>query len=120
MFRCFSINIFSLYATSQAIFCLFAAIAYLTIPASDPLPPQSTYCPERKSAERFGLPAHFSLLSEIHEAAAAILDSRVVAVVNKYPDLVEYIHVSDQYSGPKQVRVLSYYGHKQVRLYKKC
>ena len=70
-----------------------------------------------RSAERFGLPAHFSLLSEIHEAAAAILDSRVVAVVNKYPDLVEYIHVSDQYSGPKQVRVLSYYGHKQVRLY---
>ncbi|KAF0292681.1 Coiled-coil domain-containing protein 47 [Amphibalanus amphitrite] len=62
----------------------------------------STYCPERKSAERFGLPAHFSVLSEIHEAAAAVLDARVVAVVNKYPELVEYIHVSDQYSGPKQ------------------
>ncbi|XP_043222884.1 PAT complex subunit CCDC47-like isoform X4 [Amphibalanus amphitrite] len=63
----------------------------------------STYCPERKSAERFGLPAHFSVLSEIHEAAAAVLDARVVAVVNKYPELVEYIHVSDQYSGPKQL-----------------
>ena len=64
---------------------------------------QSTYCPERKSAERFGLPSQFSLLCEIHEAAAAVLDARVVAVINKYPDLLEYIHVSDQYSGPKQV-----------------
>lgn len=63
----------------------------------------STYCSERKSADRFGLPAHFSLLSEIHEATSSVLDARVVAVINKYPDLVEYIHVSDQYSGPKQL-----------------
>ncbi|XP_037089324.1 coiled-coil domain-containing protein 47-like [Pollicipes pollicipes] len=63
----------------------------------------NTYCPERKSAERHGLPAHFSLMSEIHEATAAVLDSRVTAVVNKYPDLVDFIHVSDQYSGPKQI-----------------
>jgi len=63
----------------------------------------NTYCPERKAADRFGLPSNFTVMSEIPEATVAVLDSRVTAAINKYPDLVEWIHVSDQYSGPKQI-----------------
>jgi hypothetical protein len=36
------------------------------------------------------------------EVAASLLDSRIIAVISKYPDVVEYIHFSDQFSGPKQ------------------
>ena len=59
------------------------------------------YCPERRSVEKYGLPSNFSLLSEIVEVTA-LLDSRILAVLSKYADLIDYIHFSDQFSGPKQ------------------
>lgn len=63
----------------------------------------SVYCPEKKSVvERFGLPANFILMSEIGDAATSLFDARVCTIVNKIPDVVESVHFSDQYSGPKQ------------------
>lgn len=62
----------------------------------------SAYCPERKSGEKFNIPQSFNVMSEIAEATSAMLDSKVTAVLNKYPEYVDYIHFSDQYSGPKQ------------------
>nr|CAG4641816.1 EOG090X08PA [Eurycercus lamellatus] len=63
----------------------------------------SVYCPERKSAvDKFGLPANFVLMSEIGEAATSLLDTRVCSLVNKIPEVIESVHFSDQYSGPKQ------------------
>lgn len=41
-------------------------------------------------------------MSEISEATSAMLDSRLIAVFNKYTELIDYIHFSDQYSGAKQ------------------
>ena len=41
-------------------------------------------------------------MSEIGEVTSAMLDSKILAVLNKYNNLVEYIHFSDQFSGPKQ------------------
>ena len=60
------------------------------------------YCPEKKSGERYNVPSGFSVMTEIGEAAAAILDQKVVTLINKYSHLIEYMHFSDQYSGPKQ------------------
>lgn len=63
----------------------------------------SVYCPEKKPVvEKYNLPANFVLLSEIGEAATTLLDTKVCTVVNKVPDVVESVHFSDQYSGPKQ------------------
>lgn len=53
-----------------------------------------------KADEKYNLPSGFSVLSEIPEATSAIVDSRIIAVLNKYSQLVESIHISDQYSGP--------------------
>lgn len=61
----------------------------------------SVFCPERRAGDKFGLPANFNVMSEIPEAAAAMLDSKVVAVINKYFEYVDFIHFSDQYSGSK-------------------
>lgn len=61
----------------------------------------SVFCPERKHGEKFGLPSNFNVMSEISEAALAMLDSKVTAVINKYPEYIDFIHFSDQYSGPK-------------------
>jgi hypothetical protein len=35
-------------------------------------------------------------MSEIPEVTAAMLDSKMVAILNKYPELVDSIHFSDQ------------------------
>ncbi|CAB0010768.1 unnamed protein product [Nesidiocoris tenuis] len=61
----------------------------------------SLFCGERKSGEKLGLPANFNVLSEIGEVASAMLDTKMTALINRYPDLIDYIHFSDQYSGPK-------------------
>lgn len=60
----------------------------------------SVYCPERKPGEKYNVPSSFNVMSEIPESA--MLDSKIVAVLNKYAELVDYIHFSDQFSGLKQ------------------
>ncbi|GJQ79973.1 hypothetical protein Trydic_g9450 [Trypoxylus dichotomus] len=62
----------------------------------------SVYCPEKKAGEKYNVPSSFNVMSEIAESTSAMLDSKVTAVLNKYTDLVDYIHFSDQYSGAKQ------------------
>ncbi|XP_063985834.1 PAT complex subunit CCDC47 [Diachasmimorpha longicaudata] len=62
----------------------------------------ATYCPEKRPGEKVGLPPGFFIMSEIAEATSAILDARVLQAINKYAQLVDYIHISDQFSGAKQ------------------
>lgn len=62
----------------------------------------SVYCPEKRSGDRYGLSASFNVMSEIAEATSAMLDSKIMAVFNKYSQFIDYIHFSDQYSGVKQ------------------
>merc|ERR1712004_30611 len=62
-----------------------------------------TYCPEKRPVqEKFGLPNTYFVMSEIPEVSMAMLsDSKLLAMLNKYPDAIDSIHFSDQYSGPK-------------------
>lgn len=62
----------------------------------------STYCPEKKPAEKHGVPENFTMMSELGEAASAMLDNKMITVLQKYQDCIDFIHFSDQYSGPKQ------------------
>lgn len=62
----------------------------------------SVYCPERKTGDKFNIPANFSVMSEIAEATSAMLDSKLTTIFNKYGEFIDYIHFSDQYSGAKQ------------------
>jgi hypothetical protein len=62
----------------------------------------SVYCPEKRPGEKFNLPSGFCVMSEISEATSAILDNKVLQAINKYTNYVDYIHISDQYSGLKQ------------------
>lgn len=55
-----------------------------------------------KPEEKYNVPIGFSVLSEIPEATASVLDSRVIAALNKFGHLIDYIHISDQFSGPVQ------------------
>lgn len=52
-----------------------------------------------KADEKYNLPAGYSVLSELAEASSAILDARLVAMLHKYNNVIESIHISDQYSG---------------------
>ncbi|XP_011178680.2 PAT complex subunit CCDC47 [Zeugodacus cucurbitae] len=55
-----------------------------------------------KPDDRYKVPAGFSVLSEIPEATSAILEARVITALNKYQRYIDYIHISDQFSGPIQ------------------
>ena len=61
----------------------------------------STFCTEKKSAERLSLPSSFQMLSEIGEASSAVFDRQMILAVSKYEEMIEYIHISDQYAGIK-------------------
>ena len=61
----------------------------------------STYCPEKKSADRHGVPESFIMMNELGEAASAMLDSKLITVLQKYEENIDFIHFSDQFSGPK-------------------
>lgn len=61
----------------------------------------NTYCPERKSADKYDIPGSYFIMSEVAEVANAMLDSKLISIMKKYPNVVDTIHFSDQYSGPK-------------------
>lgn len=51
-----------------------------------------------KPDEKLNVPAGFSVLSEIQEATQFVLDSRVIAMLNKFGEFIDFIHISDQWS----------------------
>lgn len=60
----------------------------------------ATFAPKIKSMEKYGVSdTNYVMMNEIGEVAGAILDSKIVSLLNKYPDAIQYIHISDQYSG---------------------
>ena len=67
----------------------------------------TTFCPERRAAapDKHGISANtasnYSIMSEIPEVTVAMLDSKLSAVLSKYPDVIDSIHFSDQYTGLK-------------------
>ena len=84
----------------------------------------STYCLEKKTLPLSGssfsgdykyadslnsnVASKYTMLNESVEIPNAILDMRVCAFLNKYPDMIEYLLISDQYVGIKSaVSILS-------------
>lgn len=64
---------------------------------------QSKYCTlVNKPEDKYKVPNGFSVLSELPEATSAVLDSRVISALNKFSHLIDYIHISDQYTGAIQ------------------
>ncbi|WAQ94545.1 CCD47-like protein [Mya arenaria] len=66
-----------------------------------PLADQISQFAEKKGVEKYNIPSSFQMLSEIPEASSFILDKRVCSALEQYESQIEYIHISDQYSGPK-------------------
>lgn len=70
----------------------------------------TTYCPgDRKTplpSKQYGsgsTSSKFVVWSELVEAVTAVLgDQRTVAVLSKHLAKINYLHISDQYSGPRQ------------------
>lgn len=64
---------------------------------------QSKYCTQVSKPEiRYNVPNGLSVLSEIPEATSAILENRVIITLTKYQQYIDYLHISDQFSGPVQ------------------
>jgi len=61
----------------------------------------NTYCPERKSADKYDIPGSYFIFSEVAEVSNTMLDTKLVSLFKKYPNVIDTIHFSDQYSGPK-------------------
>lgn len=52
-----------------------------------------------KPEEKYKIPSGYNILSEIPEATASLLDSKLIAAINKYDKYIDYIHISDQFAG---------------------
>ncbi|KRZ14252.1 Coiled-coil domain-containing protein 47 [Trichinella zimbabwensis] len=63
------------------------------------------YCSEKKNVEKLGLPSSYVLHSEIGEVTTGLLDSKMVSALCKYKDVVDYIHISDQFVGIKPIEM---------------
>merc|ERR1719315_20299 len=61
----------------------------------------ATYCPERRPADKFDIPGSYFIMSEVAEVASAMLDAKLVSMFRKYPEAIDTIHFSDQYTGVK-------------------
>lgn len=62
----------------------------------------AVFCPERKNVEKFGINASkFVLMNEIGEVSSFFFDPRITSLIEKFEDAIDYIHLSDQYSGPR-------------------
>ncbi|KAI1279562.1 PAT complex subunit CCDC47 [Halotydeus destructor] len=62
----------------------------------------ATFCPDRKSVEKLDVnDDKFVMFNEIGEVASTLLDSKVTTVIDTFEDYIDYIQISDQYSGMK-------------------
>lgn len=62
----------------------------------------AVFCPERKSVDKFGINASkFVLMNEIGEVSSFFFDQRITSLIDKFEDSIDFIHLSDQYSGPR-------------------
>lgn len=82
-------------------FVFALALRKTAVKMSKELTDINTYCHERRSAEKHGVPVNYLVMSEIAEVTAAMLDPKMIAVLNKYENVVDSVHFSDQYTGPK-------------------
>ncbi|XP_072042113.1 PAT complex subunit CCDC47-like [Amphiura filiformis] len=61
----------------------------------------SLYCTDRRSGDKYNLSSSFSVLSEMGEVINGILDNKVIACLSDRENMFDYLHISDQFSGPK-------------------
>lgn len=61
-----------------------------------------TFCTQRKSIEKYTfLNDNFILLNEIGDVTSLVLDNQLINLLASSPELINYIHISDQFSGLK-------------------
>ncbi|CAK5077161.1 unnamed protein product [Meloidogyne enterolobii] len=62
----------------------------------------SVYVTEKKNFEKLQLLPSFCVYAEVAEIVPAIIDSTTVHFLKRCEKYIEYVHISDQYSGAKQ------------------
>ncbi len=60
-----------------------------------------SYTTEKKNVDKLGLSDSYVLFSEIGEVTPVILDQRVISILTKFEDFIDFIHISDQFCGPR-------------------
>lgn len=69
----------------------------------------NSFASERKqAAQQFNLPASWQVYADQNEVVFSILDPGVVSLLKKHEDAIEFIHISDQFTGPKPAEGESY------------
>ncbi|XP_072179152.1 PAT complex subunit CCDC47-like [Diadema setosum] len=61
----------------------------------------SQYCGDKRGGEKYGLPPSTVVLAELGEVVNGVLDTKVLNCLNSHPEMFDYMHISDQFSGPK-------------------
>ncbi|CAH1790286.1 unnamed protein product [Owenia fusiformis] len=61
----------------------------------------SIFCKDQKQGKNYGLPEKYRVLSEINDTTMSVIDQKVQCAIQKFDGIVDYMHFSDQFSGPK-------------------
>ncbi|CAI5444374.1 unnamed protein product [Caenorhabditis angaria] len=62
----------------------------------------STFTTERKqTAQQINLPANYNLYADQNEIVFSILEPGIIGLLKKHEKAIEFIHISDQFTGPK-------------------
>ncbi|EGT45825.1 CBN-CCDC-47 protein [Caenorhabditis brenneri] len=62
----------------------------------------NSFVSERKqAAQQFNLPATWQLYADQSEVVFSMLEPGVVSLLKRHEEAIEFIHISDQYTGPK-------------------
>uniref|UniRef100_A0A0K0EFU2 PAT complex subunit CCDC47 n=1 Tax=Strongyloides stercoralis TaxID=6248 RepID=A0A0K0EFU2_STRER len=60
----------------------------------------NTFTSDRKYSDKFGLSKNFAIYTELNEVIQNLMDNSTCEYFKKYEKYIDYIHVSDQYTGP--------------------
>lgn len=61
-----------------------------------------TFCTQRRTIEKHAfLNDNFVLLNEIGDVTSLVFDNQLLGLLASSPELINFIHISDQFSGPK-------------------
>lgn len=59
----------------------------------------NTFCPKRKPASQYGINSErLFIMSEIRDATTFILDNQTISFFEKYERMINFIHITDQFS----------------------
>ncbi|XP_071802914.1 PAT complex subunit CCDC47-like [Asterias amurensis] len=82
-------------------FILFAGRKKIASKMQKEMQDLSQFCQDKRSGDKYGMSSSNVVLAESAEVIQGVMDGKITSCLAQYEELFEYLHFSDQFSGPK-------------------